>query len=320
MAIKMSGIKNIIVLLNKLDLVKKSVAEERYLQLLELLKKYDIEPKIIIPVCMNYMIGVDIVLENIMKYMGPNIKKNDENPLFMISRSFDINHVNTPFMKIEGGVLGGSLITGNLKVGDNIEILPGKISKNPDGTFSHKPHYTTIKSLKSETTNLPSIIPGGLIGIGTNIDPFYCKNDNMIGMMVGLIGTLPPVYYEVIIKYTKISFEEDYIWNPRIGSNMSLIMGTNCIEANIYNFNDNYIKLKLNKPACVVNNSMIILCNKFMSADNAEGFSIVAYGYIEDYEFISTSTQEEIKENKASVEDEKENEEENEEDINFDDI
>ena len=65
---------------------------------------------------------------------------------------------------------------------------------------------------------------------------------------------------------------------------------------------------------------MIILCNKFMSADNAEGFSIVAYGYIEDYEFISTSTSPEIKENKISVDNDKEDNEEDEEDINFDDI
>ena len=42
MAIKMSGIKNVIVLLNKLDLVKKSVALDRYKSLCMVLNKYDL--------------------------------------------------------------------------------------------------------------------------------------------------------------------------------------------------------------------------------------------------------------------------------------
>ena len=59
-----------------------------------------------------------------------------------------------------------------------------------------------VVSLKSETTDLEYITPGGLIGIGTNIDPYYCKNDNMIGMVVGLVDDdLPEVYYNITIKW-----------------------------------------------------------------------------------------------------------------------
>ena len=120
MAIKMSGIKNIIVLLNKLDLVKKPIAIDRYEKLKEMLTKYEINPKVIIPVCMNHMIGIDKLYENIMLHMGPNIVPNVSNPIFMISRSFDINRVNISAMDMVGGVLGGSLVSGKLKVGDEI--------------------------------------------------------------------------------------------------------------------------------------------------------------------------------------------------------
>ncbi len=290
MAIKMSGIKNVIVLLNKLDLVKKTVAIERYKILCEELKKYGIEPKAIIPVSMNHKIGVQNVLENIMKYMGPNINKSTDNPIFMISRSFDINRVNIKYDDINGGVIGGSLIGGSLKIGDEIEILPGIISKGPDGQLYNKPHYTKIISLKSETTSLESITSGGLIGIGTDIDPYYCKNDNMIGMIAGLKGTLPPVYYEFTMNYNNIKFDsEDIVYYKR--KKMTIIVGTNNIDGHIENFNDNYIKLKLNKPACISNDSIIILCDRTSGT-----FQISSYGYL-DHNYIfeeSLETNEQI--------------------------
>jgi translation initiation factor 2 subunit 3 len=288
MAIKISGIKNIIILLNKLDLIKKTVALDRYNELVELLKKYDIQPKIIIPVSMNHGIGTQLLLKNIMMYMGPDISYNKtKSPLFMISRSFDINKVNTPFMNIEGGVLGGSLISGKLNIGDEIEIRPGIIGKKEDGTLIHKPHFTKIISLKSETTDLQTINPGGLIGIGTNIDPFYCKNDNMIGNIVGLKGSLPEVYYNITIKYTKINFS-DHVWTQRNYISMIVIIGTNSLDGKVVNFNDEYIKLELSKPACMDIEDMVILCDKYNSTNSDESFNIVAFGYLSNYEFIKT--------------------------------
>jgi translation initiation factor 2 subunit 3 len=279
MAIKMSGIKNVIVLLNKLDLVKKTVAKERYNDLCKVLKKYEINPKVIIPVSMNHKIGVDNLLKNIMKFMGPNIDRQSEKPLFMISRSFDVNHVNIKYNDIVGGVIGGSLIGGNFKVGDEIEILPGIISKNQEGEIIYKPHYTTITSLKSETTELESICPGGLIGIGTTIDPFYCKNDSMIGMIGGLKGSMPSVYTEITMNYNEIVFD-DYQWNKYNCMLITIIVGTNSIDGKIIRFDEKYIKVKLNKPACIPLDSIIILCNKTHDA-----FHISAYGYMENHEF-----------------------------------
>ncbi len=286
MAIKISGIKNVIVLLNKLDLVKKSVALERYNQLCDLLNKYEIKPKIIIPVCMNYGIGVDVLLSSIMKFMPPKIESIDSNGInkksyFMISRSFDINKVNINALNLVGGVVGGSLINGSFKIGDEIEILPGIINKNSDGCLVHKPHYTKIISLKSEITDLDIVRPGGLIGIGTNIDPFYCKNDKMIGMVVGLKGFLPPVYYTIKIKYTELeSFSDNKKWIKYKGVPVIVIIGTNCVDSNIIHVNDSIIELKLVKPVCI-DNDMIILCDKTL-----ESFNIVGYGYLTEEDII----------------------------------
>ena len=281
MSIKMSGIKNVIVLLNKLDLVKKSVAKERYNDLCKVLTKYEINPKAIIPVSMNHKIGTQNILKNIMKFMGPELSQSriSQSPIFMISRSFDINRVNIKYDDISGGVIGGSLIGGSFKIGDEIEILPGIISKNEEGNSIYKPHYTKIISLKSDTTELSNIGPGGLIGIGTNIDPYYCKKDNMIGMIAGLKGHMPSVYNEITIKYNTITFSE-YQWDKHKNMEMIIIVGTNNIDGKIIDFDDDYVSLKLNKPACIPLDSIIILCNKTI-----DGFNINAYGYMEEHTF-----------------------------------
>ena len=287
MAIKISGIKNVIVLFNKLDLVKKTVAIERYKKLCEELKKYDIEPKIIIPVSMNHKIGVNNLLKNIMKFMGPNISKNNDNPIFMISRSFDINKVNINYANIVGGVIGGSLIGGSLKIGDEIEILPGIVGKNADGELYNKPHTTKIISLKSDTTELQSITSGGLIGIGTEIDPFYCKNDNMIGMIAVLKGSPSLVYYNITMNYNKINFEDESVSFYK-NKEIVIIVGTNNLNGSITDFDETHLKIKLNKPAYICNDSIIIICDK-----SSGSFHIGAYGYLEqnDYQFEDSAVE-----------------------------
>ena len=83
--------------------------------------------------------------------------------LFNISRSFDINKVGINYNNVVGGVIGGSLSAGKFKINDIIEIRPGYVSKNIS-----KPIITKILSIKTDTTFLDEIIPGGLIAIGTD--------------------------------------------------------------------------------------------------------------------------------------------------------
>ena len=130
MAVKIANFENVIICLNKLDLVSKSTALERKKELDNLLEKLKIKPKIIIPVCMNKKLGVENLLRAITEYFPVNINKNkNEKVQFRISRSFDINKKNINYSNVNGGVLGGSLISGKLSVGDTIEIKPGLIKK-----------------------------------------------------------------------------------------------------------------------------------------------------------------------------------------------
>ena len=45
----------------------------------------------------------------------------------IVIRSFDINKPGTSIEDLKGGIAGGSILQGVLKVGDDIEIRPGII-------------------------------------------------------------------------------------------------------------------------------------------------------------------------------------------------
>lgn len=273
MAIKIANMTNFIICLNKLDLVTKQVALERKKELDRLLKSLDITPKIIIPVCMNKSIGVKMLLESIMEYFPPKKDEDLSNPQFRISRSFDINKNNLPIEKLSGGILGGSLISGKFKVGDKIEIKPGIVSHDSTGKIVSTPIITTIKSLKTDTTNLEEIHSGGLIGIGTDIDPFYCKNDNMSGNIIGLEGQLPDVYNEITINFTKQEFTK-INWEPKVGEVLNLMISTLSLAAKLKDINNNRLTLVLEKPACI-DNKMMIVVSKIIN----KSINIIGYGY-----------------------------------------
>jgi translation initiation factor 2 subunit 3 len=48
----------------------------------------------------------------------------------IIIRSFDVNKPGTDAENLRGGVAGGTILRGVLKVGDKISIRPGLITKN----------------------------------------------------------------------------------------------------------------------------------------------------------------------------------------------
>jgi len=48
----------------------------------------------------------------------------------IIIRSFDVNKPGSDAENLKGGVAGGTIIKGVLKVGDKIAIRPGLVTKN----------------------------------------------------------------------------------------------------------------------------------------------------------------------------------------------
>jgi translation initiation factor 2 subunit 3 len=97
--------------------------------------------------------------------------------------------------------VGGSLLEGVLKVGDEVEIRPGIVMKDSEDRLSCMPLRSTIVSLRAEKNELQYAIPGGLIGVGLRIDPSITRADNLVGHILGLPGSLPNVFAELKISF-----------------------------------------------------------------------------------------------------------------------
>ena len=199
-ALKAKKIKNIIIVQNKIDLVSKEQAMESYKTIKAFVKGTVAENAPIIPVSALQNVNVDKVLAELCKIetSKPDTK---EKPLFLIARSFDINKPGTKLEALHGGILGGALKKGTLKIGDTIEIKPGYSQKK-----GNEDKYKTIKSkivsMQKGEHSITIATPGGSLAIETELDPALTKADSLSGGVASLENTLPEITDNITIKYT----------------------------------------------------------------------------------------------------------------------
>ena len=199
MALQAKKIKNIIIVQNKIDLITKEQALENYKEIKEFTKGTIAENCPIIPISGQQKVNIEKIIEEISKV---EIPKRDENskPIFLIARSFDINKPGTVIEKLKGGVLGGILKKGKLKIGDEIEIKPGKSIKKLHGKIEYQTLFAKILSLHKGKISLKEVGPGASISIETSLDPFFTKADSLTGCIVSSKNTLPEISHRIKIK------------------------------------------------------------------------------------------------------------------------
>lgn len=259
MVLEILGVKNIVVVQNKIDLVSKEKAKEHYKQIKEFLKGSIYENAPIIPVAANYSANLDVLLEAIEKYI-PTPKRNEsDKPLFFVARSFDVNKPGTPIEKLVGGVLGGSVVSGVLRVGDEIEIAPGivRISKtNPEITKSK------IMALFAGSSKLEEARPGGLIAIQTDLDPSLAKADGLIGNVVSTTGNLPPLHSLIKVEYSlldRVDFENQSI---KEGETIVVSVGTATMIGVAQKVKKNKMEVLLKRPICAPIGSKVAISRR----------------------------------------------------------
>tara|TARA_Y100000310_G_C20652376_1_gene800139 strand:+ start:559 stop:1764 length:1206 start_codon:yes stop_codon:yes gene_type:complete len=192
-------IKNLIIVQNKIDLVSKEEALENYNKLKEFVKGTFAEDAPIIPVSTLQEININKIIEELAKIEIPERDVNAV-PIFLAARSFDINKPGTEIKKLKGGVLGGVLKKGKLKVGDEIEIKPG-LSVKKGNNQTYQTLKTKIVSLHKGSNSVKEVEPGASISIETALDPFTTKTDSLTSCVVSLKDKLPEISYKVKIRY-----------------------------------------------------------------------------------------------------------------------
>ena len=191
-AVENMDLENIIIIQNKIDLIKEDDAKEHYNQIRKFVQGTKAAKSPIVPISAQLKYNVDAVIYNLCNLPIP---KRDfvSPPRFIVVRSFDINYPGEETENLQGGVAGGTLIRGILRVGEIVEIRPGVVLKDASGYRSVTPIYSRIVSLKAEKNDLIYAIPGGLIGVGLKVDPFLTRGNRLVGKFLGHRGTLPHI-------------------------------------------------------------------------------------------------------------------------------
>ncbi|CAG8532961.1 4602_t:CDS:10 [Diversispora eburnea] len=193
-AIEIMKLKHIIILQNKVDLCKENACEEHYQSTVA-----DGAP--IVPISAQLKYNIDAINEYIVKKIPIPVRDFTSDPRLIVIRSFDVNKPGAEVDELKGGVAGGSILRGVLKVGDEIEVRPGILTKDNEGQIHCRPIFSRIVSLFAEHNDLKFAVPGGLIGVGTRIDPTLCRADRLVGQVLGAVGKLPKIYTELEINY-----------------------------------------------------------------------------------------------------------------------
>lgn len=264
MALSIAGTKNIVVAQNKIDLVDQKRALESHKEIKAFLKGYGYENSVIVPTAAHSETNIDMLLEAIEKEI-PTPKRDPKKELRMyIVRSFDINRPGTDIAELKGGVLGGSIIQGVIKKGDEIEIKPGV-----DG----KVLTAKVKSLGTEGGKLESAVAGGLIAIGTGLDPSLTRNDQMRGQVLGLKGKLPDAVNSLKLEVAPLKRVAAKAGEIRKGDVVIVSVGTATAVGSVSDFKGKVAEISL-KNAVVCEKGQKVAVSKREST----GWRLVAYG------------------------------------------
>lgn len=200
-AVEIMKLKDIIILQNKIDLVKPSDAKNQHGEIKAFIKGTVADGCPIVPISAQLKYNIDVVCEYLATKIPIPVRDFYSSPRLIVIRSFDVNKPGESVEDLRGGVAGGSIIKGVLKIGQEIEVRPGVVSKDTDGNIKCTPILSEIVSLYAEDNQLQYAVPGGLIGVGTKIDPTLTRADRLVGQVLGEVGHLPGIYTELEISY-----------------------------------------------------------------------------------------------------------------------
>ncbi|AFZ70232.1 translation initiation factor 2 subunit gamma [Caldisphaera lagunensis DSM 15908] len=249
LALDILGIRNLVIVQNKIDVVSTERAKESYNEIRKFISNTWAEKAPIIPVSSLKRVNIDALLAAIEKYIPTPKKDYNKDPLMFVVRSFDVNKPGTKPEDLVGGVLGGSIIQGKFKIGDEIEISPGtQISEN-----KYEPISTEITSLRFGKYEVEEAKPGGLVAIGTKLDPSLTKSDNLVGNIIGKPGSIPPAINELEFEYhlfkNVVGSKEEIKVEPLMKNEiLMLAVGTSLTIGTINSISKEAVSVKLKRP------------------------------------------------------------------------
>ena len=216
------------------------------------------------------------MLNTIQELIKTPERDNNKDSRFYIARSFDVNRPGADIDKLQGGVLGGALKQGKLKVNDVIEIKPG--FKMDDGKWLSL--ETKIVDFKTGGESVKEIHPGGSVGILTELDPSIVKSDNLTGSVVSLKGKSPVVYHELTLKpkllERVVGAKDDLVVEPIKKAEMLMLNVNSAATVGLVDeLKKNQIHVRLRLPVCADKGDRVTISRNIGSRWRLIGYAVL---------------------------------------------
>lgn len=278
-AAEIIGINKIIIAQNKIDIVDEKRAFKSYKEIKTFVNGTVAENAPIIPVSAQRGTNMDVLIQAIEEIIPTPQRDEAKTPIMYIVRSFDINKPGTPIEKLQGGVIGGTIIQGKLIVGETIEIRPG-ISIERSGKTIYNPLFSEVVSLYGGGRNIREARCGGLVAVGTLLDPASSKADGLTGNIAGKSGKLPPMLTELTLEthfLEQVVGTKELLKVEKINFNETLLLhiGSAVNVGKVTSVKSNIITVKLNRPVCTQAGSRVAISRKITARWRLIGYGII---------------------------------------------
>ncbi|HET7323169.1 MAG TPA: translation initiation factor IF-2 subunit gamma [Halococcus sp.] len=261
MALDSIGISNIVIAQNKIDLVDNQRARENYEEIREFVSGTVAEDAPVVPISAGQEVNMDLLMQAIEEEIPTPERDPESDARMHVARSFDINRPGTRADELVGGVLGGSLVTGQLSAGEELEIRPGR-EVEAEGRTEWQPITTDVRSLQAGGESVETATPGGLLGVGTGLDPSLTKSDGLAGQVAGPPESLPPTreaFTMGVSLLERIVGEGENIESISTGEPLMLTVGTATTVGSVTSARDGECEVALKRPVCAAEGAKIAI-------------------------------------------------------------
>jgi translation initiation factor 2 subunit 3 len=274
------GIKNIVIVQNKIDIVDEKRVQKSYQEIRNFVKGTVAESAPVIPISAQRGVNIDVLIQAMEEFIPTPKRDETKPPLMYIVRSFDVNKPGTLIEELEGGVVGGTILQGRFAVGDELEVRPG-ITTEKESRSSYNPLFSEIVSLQAGGRSVNEAKCGGLVGIGTLLDPSFSKADGLTGNIAGKKDMLPPTLTEItletqVLEHAVGTKELTEIEDVNMNETLLLHVGAAITVGKVVSKKGDKSTLKLTRPVCTQTGSRVALSRKLAGRWRLIGFGIVA--------------------------------------------
>jgi len=277
LALDTLNIKQIVLVQNKIDLVSYKEAMSNYAEITKFVKGTQASKSPIIPISAQSGLNIDALIGAIEETIETPSRDESKNPIMHVLRSFDVNKPGSKIKDIKGGVIGGSLTQGAFKVGEEIEIKPGIMNEKKK---SYESITTEIVSLGTGAGLVDAVKPGGLIAIGTKLDPSMTRSDSFIGSVIGKPNSLPEISFDAKFQVrlfdSAVGTTDDIKVLPiQVGESLRVNIGTAPVLSKVMKVKSDNIDIQFRRPVCLFEGSNVALSRRIADRWRLIGAGVV---------------------------------------------